>query len=205
MLSAYRQMRDQSTDVLCDIGEDNFDKAFERIRPLIQGNADVGPRLFEEEVKLALDYCADMYSTTPEMKDEVKGLLESLGSKGLRDVSAEGKAQSDGFSSSLWKWWKGGEDAEPMNPANAVFDVDAPVIPLDGLDNLARQLHSINQGTGKGSGMSVEETRQVLANVNARRVVRKEHHGLRGLQEDAVAGFCARLERGNLGLTKCSS
>ncbi|KAH9174675.1 hypothetical protein EDB89DRAFT_458615 [Lactarius sanguifluus] len=33
VLSAYKQMRAQSKDVLCDIGEDNFDKAFSFLRP----------------------------------------------------------------------------------------------------------------------------------------------------------------------------
>ena len=33
VLSAYKQMRSQSTDVLSDVGEDNFDKAFSFLRP----------------------------------------------------------------------------------------------------------------------------------------------------------------------------
>lgn len=33
VLSAYKQMRAQSKDVLCDVGEDNFDKAFYFLRP----------------------------------------------------------------------------------------------------------------------------------------------------------------------------
>ena len=33
VLSAYKQMRAQSKNVLCDIGEDNFDKAFSFLRP----------------------------------------------------------------------------------------------------------------------------------------------------------------------------
>lgn len=33
VLGAYKQMRSQSTDVLSDVGEDNFDKAFSFLRP----------------------------------------------------------------------------------------------------------------------------------------------------------------------------
>jgi hypothetical protein len=33
VLSAYKQIRAQSKDVLCDVGEDNFDKAFSFLRP----------------------------------------------------------------------------------------------------------------------------------------------------------------------------
>ena len=72
-------MRAQSKDVLCDIGEDNFDKAFSFLRPgtsriykhdspsypfivVIQGNADLGPRLSEVEVQNALDFCAGLFT-----------------------------------------------------------------------------------------------------------------------------------------------
>jgi hypothetical protein len=33
VLSAYKQIRAQSKDVLCDVGEDNFNKAFHFLRP----------------------------------------------------------------------------------------------------------------------------------------------------------------------------
>jgi hypothetical protein len=33
VLGAYKQMRAQSEDVLSDVGENNFDKAFEYLRP----------------------------------------------------------------------------------------------------------------------------------------------------------------------------
>jgi hypothetical protein len=33
VLSAYKQIRAQSKDVLCDVGEDNFNRAFDFLRP----------------------------------------------------------------------------------------------------------------------------------------------------------------------------
>ncbi|KAI0027549.1 hypothetical protein K488DRAFT_81076 [Vararia minispora EC-137] len=67
VLSAYKQMRSQSQDVLTDVGEDSFDNAFKALRPIIHGNADVGPRLSEEEVQRALDFCSDLFTpTSPE-------------------------------------------------------------------------------------------------------------------------------------------
>ncbi|THH13242.1 hypothetical protein EW146_g6960 [Bondarzewia mesenterica] len=79
VLSAYKQMRSQSADVLSDIGEDNFDKAFAFLRPVIQGNADMGPRLSESEVQRALDFCTDLFSpTTPEEHDAVRKRMEEL-------------------------------------------------------------------------------------------------------------------------------
>ncbi|KAI0264704.1 hypothetical protein BC834DRAFT_1042243 [Gloeopeniophorella convolvens] len=76
VLSAYKQMRAQSKDVLCDIGEDNFDKAFAFLRPVIQGNADLGPRLSEVEVQSALDFCANLF--TPVDADAAKALREQF-------------------------------------------------------------------------------------------------------------------------------
>ncbi|KAI0305155.1 hypothetical protein B0F90DRAFT_1701776 [Multifurca ochricompacta] len=62
VLSAYKQMHAQSKNVLCDVGDDNFDKAFSFLRPVIQGNADLGPRLSEVEVQNALDFCANLFT-----------------------------------------------------------------------------------------------------------------------------------------------
>lgn len=80
VLSVYKQIRAEPFDVLSDVTEENFDKAFDFIRPgalwipclhlfvplfrpfnnlffvsvVIQGNADLGPRLSESEVQSAL-------------------------------------------------------------------------------------------------------------------------------------------------------
>jgi hypothetical protein len=80
ILSAYKQIRAQSDDVLSDVGEDNFDRAFNFLRPgiyfsqrhilqlialfvpVIQGNADLGPRLSESEVQDALDFCGNLFA-----------------------------------------------------------------------------------------------------------------------------------------------
>lgn len=91
MLSVYKQIRAEPFDVLSDVTQENFDKAFDFIRPgtfcipmsllsvrefrwfndlfflsvVIQGNADLGPRLSESEVQSALgktpNYVATMF------------------------------------------------------------------------------------------------------------------------------------------------
>ncbi|TRM69173.1 hypothetical protein BD626DRAFT_473188 [Schizophyllum amplum] len=67
VLSAYKQFRNQAEDVLSDIDEDNFDRAFAMFRPVIQGDADVGIRLSEDELQQSLDFCAHLFNpTTPE-------------------------------------------------------------------------------------------------------------------------------------------
>ncbi|KAI9511636.1 hypothetical protein F5148DRAFT_262128 [Russula earlei] len=62
VLSAYKQMRAQSKDILCNIGEDNFDNAISFLRPVIHGNADLGPRLSDVEVQNALSFCAGLFT-----------------------------------------------------------------------------------------------------------------------------------------------
>ncbi len=91
-------MRAQSKDVLCDVGEDNFDKAFYFLRPgidppfthfsphslrlstlVIQGNADLGPRLSEVEVQNALDFCAGLFvPVNPDVANALRKHLEDL-------------------------------------------------------------------------------------------------------------------------------
>lgn len=67
-MSAYKQIRNQSTAVLSDIDEDNFDRAFNILRPVIQGTADVGKKLTEDEVQRTMDFCKDVFAPTdPEM------------------------------------------------------------------------------------------------------------------------------------------
>jgi hypothetical protein len=98
VLSAYKQMRAQSKDVLCDVGEDNFDKAFHFLRPgidytliyispthcayftlVIQGNVDLGPRLSELEVQNALDFCAGLFvPINPCVANALRKHLESF-------------------------------------------------------------------------------------------------------------------------------
>ncbi|KAF5352704.1 hypothetical protein D9756_005858 [Leucocoprinus leucothites] len=68
VMSAYKQIRNQSTAVLSDIDEDNFDRAFNILRPVIQGTADVGKKLTEDEVQRTMDFCKDVFAPTdPEM------------------------------------------------------------------------------------------------------------------------------------------
>ncbi|KAF5345340.1 hypothetical protein D9758_008428 [Tetrapyrgos nigripes] len=67
VLSAYKQIRNQSVGVLADIDEDNFDRAFTFLRPVIQGAADMGSQLSESEIQKSLDFCVSLFNpTTPE-------------------------------------------------------------------------------------------------------------------------------------------
>ncbi|TEB26483.1 FAD/NAD(P)-binding domain-containing protein [Coprinellus micaceus] len=62
VMSVYRQIRNQSEDVLTDLNEDNFDRAFDILRPVIQGTADVGKELTEDELDKTMDFCRHVFA-----------------------------------------------------------------------------------------------------------------------------------------------
>ncbi|KAF8973166.1 hypothetical protein BDZ97DRAFT_1900957 [Flammula alnicola] len=72
VLSAYKQIRSQSNDILSDIDEDNYDRAFSFLRPVIQGASDMGARLSETELQKSLDFCVNLFNpTTPEQHERI--------------------------------------------------------------------------------------------------------------------------------------
>ncbi|KAJ2923819.1 hypothetical protein H1R20_g13276, partial [Candolleomyces eurysporus] len=76
VMSAYKQIRSQTIDVYSDVDEDNFDRAFDIIRPVIQGSSDVGKKVTEDELQKALSFCEDIWAPTdPEMHAAVASRL----------------------------------------------------------------------------------------------------------------------------------
>ncbi|KAG9220643.1 hypothetical protein CCMSSC00406_0003742 [Pleurotus cornucopiae] len=72
VLSAYKQMRAQNFDVLSEIDEDNYDRAFAYLRPVIQGASEMGARLSENELQRSLDFCLQLFNpTSPEQHERV--------------------------------------------------------------------------------------------------------------------------------------
>ncbi|KAK0474373.1 putative halogenase [Armillaria novae-zelandiae] len=57
VLGIYKQIRAQETAVLYDAEEDNFDRAINSLRPVIQGCADADDNLTETELQNTLDFC----------------------------------------------------------------------------------------------------------------------------------------------------
>ena len=49
-MSAYKQIHNLDAAILSDINEDNFDKAFDFFRPVIQGSAEFGKALNKDEL-----------------------------------------------------------------------------------------------------------------------------------------------------------
>ncbi|KAG1824034.1 hypothetical protein EV424DRAFT_1527459 [Suillus variegatus] len=77
VMSAYQQIRTTDLDILSDIDEDNYDRAFAAIRPVIQGASDMGSRLSEKELQKALP--KDMFDVTAPLMDP--HVIESIISK----------------------------------------------------------------------------------------------------------------------------
>ncbi|KAJ7729315.1 putative halogenase [Mycena metata] len=73
VLSIYRQINSQAAPVLADVDEDNFDRAFDFLRPIIQGTADtVNAGVTEATVQATMDFCEHALGpTTPEMASAV--------------------------------------------------------------------------------------------------------------------------------------
>ncbi|KZS94791.1 FAD/NAD-P-binding domain-containing protein [Sistotremastrum niveocremeum HHB9708] len=77
VMAAYKQIRAQNEPVLSDIDEDNFDRAFEIIRPVIQGTADVGKHLTTDELEKTIQFCQGAFSpTNPQMIHSVSHRLD---------------------------------------------------------------------------------------------------------------------------------
>ncbi|TBU24654.1 FAD/NAD(P)-binding domain-containing protein [Dichomitus squalens] len=214
VLSAYKQIRAQSMNVLADIQENNFDKAFAFLRPVIQGGADMGTRLSEDEVQRALDFCVHLFDpTTPEQHESVRQKLEILRAPASPGAPFSTKSSTD-------------------SDVSRLFDVRAPLLDPSQLEQLLRrqlrvQVHECDSAPStppsprsayfpsspqspripaaipEAGADPQSEIRMVLNKVNARRVIHAEHgNGLNSLEEEELGGYVLRLKRGELGLRK---
>ncbi|KAJ7211604.1 putative halogenase [Mycena pura] len=78
VLSIYKQIHQQESPVISDLDEDNFDRAFEFIKPVIQGMADT-EKLTESVLQSTLDFCANTLAPMdPEMHERVAKRYPSL-------------------------------------------------------------------------------------------------------------------------------
>ncbi|EMD35697.1 halogenase [Gelatoporia subvermispora B] len=84
VLSAYHQIRNQNKPVLSDIDEDNFDRAFDFLRPVIQGRADVDKAVTEDEINKTVEFCSGIFGPTDEAihKDVAARLDPSISAPG---------------------------------------------------------------------------------------------------------------------------
>ncbi|KAG6831758.1 hypothetical protein H0H92_007910 [Tricholoma furcatifolium] len=176
VLSAYKQIRAQHMDILCDVDEDNYDRAFSLLRPVIQGASDMGKRLSETELQKTLDFCVNLFNpTSPEQHER---LSRSFGRDSeLLDISAP--------------------VIDPTVLENALrVDMGDSCPSVKNNRDLDDDQTSDSERT--------LETKMILEKINARRVVHSEFVG-NIMEIEPFDGYVMRLERGLLGLTKVKS
>ncbi|KAI4168591.1 MAG: hypothetical protein LQ343_006255 [Gyalolechia ehrenbergii] len=61
VLIALKQIRKQEQPILSDWDEEGFEKAFAYFRPIIQGTADVGAKLSQQELTNTVDFCLSAF------------------------------------------------------------------------------------------------------------------------------------------------
>ncbi|KAJ6454342.1 putative halogenase [Mycena sanguinolenta] len=79
VLGVYKQIKAQESPVFSDINEDNFDRAFTFLRPIIQGAADADPAMTEKELQDTMDFCQHVFAPTD--IDMVNNVSKKLGSE----------------------------------------------------------------------------------------------------------------------------
>ncbi|KAF5384532.1 hypothetical protein D9757_006464 [Collybiopsis confluens] len=183
VLSAYKQMRAQSVDVMSDVDEDNFDRAFAYLRPVIQGASDMGTRLSESELQQSLDFCINLFNpTTPEEHDEIEGRLGQGKGKELMDVT------------------------KPVVDPKLLLEVlKVSKREVDSSSRLSSDGEGENGTRASGAGgelggVSLKE-KMVLDKINARRVVHPEY-AINNFEAEELEGYVVNLEKGRLGLVK---
>ncbi|KAG6837830.1 hypothetical protein H0H93_016198 [Arthromyces matolae] len=172
VLSAYKQIRAQNLDILSDIDEDNYDRAFAYLRPVIQGASDMGKRLSETELQKSLEFCVKLFNpTTPEQHER---LSQSFGTcNALFDVAAP-----------------------IVKPA--VLE-DAIRISIQSFASCSEMDSDSDSDKSSSDTARRAETKLVLEKINARRIVHAEYD-LNNMEVEPLDGYVMRLKRGLLGL-----
>lgn len=90
VLSVYRQIRAQESVALSDIDEDNFDRAFDIWKPIIQGKTEVDSDVTQQEILNTMEFCKNVVAPIqPEMVEAVKSRFPLLFAEDAPTLSAE--------------------------------------------------------------------------------------------------------------------
>jgi flavine halogenase len=71
VLSAYQQIRKQTKPILSEEIEDNFDRAFDYFRPIIQGRSEAGPNVAGDDLGESILFLAE-HAFEPSESDSKK-------------------------------------------------------------------------------------------------------------------------------------
>ncbi|KAF5341554.1 hypothetical protein D9758_012572 [Tetrapyrgos nigripes] len=200
VLSAYKQLRAQKLDVLSDIDEDNFDRAFSFIRPVIQGAMDMGPRLHESELQQSMDFCVKLFNDTDPRQHEQVASKSGIG-KELLDITAP-VVKKEVLERAVRVV---GESLQTsQSPPKSVCDHSCSAVWIDSTTG-EKSLNGREGSDGYtdevegGEKEAMDVARNVLEKINARRVLHSEYT-LNGLETEIIDGLAVHLKRGNLGL-----
>ncbi|EIN06885.1 FAD/NAD(P)-binding domain-containing protein [Punctularia strigosozonata HHB-11173 SS5] len=178
VLGAYKQIRSQSSTALADVDEDNFDRAFSIIRPLIQGAADMGAHLHESELDDAVGFCGNLIA--PVETDTIQIVRDQL-----KVDSANGGDQASNLS---------------------LLDVDAPIQDPAKLEHAATSISESTLGrVTKSEALALlnkVNARRIVHRDHNSGVSNFEREPLMISDGDQSLGWVARLKRGNLGLVR---
>ncbi|TFK23672.1 FAD binding domain-containing protein [Coprinopsis marcescibilis] len=173
VLSAYKQIRSQAEGILSDIDEDNYDRAFSVLRPVIQGASDMGARLSETELQKSLDFCVNLFNpTSPEQHRRV--------------------AEKNNISEELLSVT--GPLLDPTVLENSLKSLTH--------SQRSKTIRPPEDDSGDDSDTErVAETKMVLDKINARRVLHSEYY-INNLEVEPLEGLVMILDRSRLGLRK---
>ncbi|KAG7442938.1 FAD/NAD-binding domain-containing protein [Guyanagaster necrorhizus] len=144
VMGVYKQIRNQDLHILAEVDEDNFDRAFDILRPVIQGTADVGKTISEVELQKTMDFCKDIFAPTdPQMHEAVGARLGpelcSPSAPIMTDHEIEALAQDDNEAKLVLK---------EINARKAVHTMyDGPIhVAAESVDGLVLNLQVGNFG-----------------------------------------------------------
>ncbi|KAF9034483.1 FAD/NAD(P)-binding domain-containing protein [Hymenopellis radicata] len=78
VLSAYQQIRHQNVPVLSTEKEDNFDRAFDFFRPIIQGNTETGKKMAGDNLNKTIEFLSE-HAYEPSLPEERAELMAKYG------------------------------------------------------------------------------------------------------------------------------
>ncbi|KAF7370107.1 Sulochrin halogenase [Mycena sanguinolenta] len=90
--SVYEHIRSQAATTLSGADEDNFDRAFEQFKPVIQGNIDAGTNMTEGDRARLVEFYS-RYAFEPSVPEERQDLLEKFGDP-IKSLNSADDAQT---------------------------------------------------------------------------------------------------------------
>ncbi|KAJ5613720.1 FAD/NAD(P)-binding domain-containing protein [Penicillium herquei] len=96
--SATKQIREQYEPVIQDMDEEGFQRAFDLLRPIIQGtvDADTAGKISQSEISRALEFCFRAFTyVPPEQKDALFEKLKNIGIESRQTDPTAVKALDD--------------------------------------------------------------------------------------------------------------